>query len=90
MSENYTKKANSIILDNRKKLCITGAEDVSGFNEETVSVITSLGNLIIRGASLHINKLNLDSGEVEVEGIIDSLQYTESKKSKTLMQRLFN
>ena len=90
MSENYNKKPNSIILDNRKKLCITGVDDVMGFNEETVSVTTSMGNLIIRGSSLHINKLNLDSGEVEVEGKIDSLQYTESKQSKSFVQRLFS
>lgn len=82
-------KQHSIILDNRKKLCITGADDVLGFNEETVSVVTSLGNLVVRGSSLHINKLSLDIGEVEIEGVINSLQYTESKSSKSFMQRLF-
>lgn len=87
MTENV--KQHSILLDNRKKLCITGADDVLGFNEEAVNVITSLGNLIVRGSSLHINKLNLDSGEVEIEGVINSLQYTESKSSKSFMQRLF-
>ncbi|MBR1731344.1 MAG: sporulation protein YabP [Ruminococcus sp.] len=90
MSENINKKPSSVILDNRKKLCITGAEDVPGFNEETVNVYTTLGDLIVRGSSLHINKLNLDSGEVEIEGIINSLQYTESKSSKSFIQRLFS
>lgn len=82
-------KQHSIILDNRKKLCITGADDVLGFNEETVNVNTSLGNLIVRGSSLHINKLSLETGEVEIEGAINSLQYTEAKSSKSLMQRFF-
>ena len=90
MSDNINRKPSSVILDNRKKLCITGADDVPGFNEETVSVSTSLGNLIVRGSSLHINKLNLDTGEVEIEGVINSLQYTESKNSKSFMQRLFS
>ena len=90
MSEINIKKPHSIILDNRKKLSITGADDVLGFNEETVSVNTSLGNLIIRGSSLHINKLNLDTGEVEIDGLINSLQYTESKSSKSFKQRLFS
>ena len=90
MSENYNKKPNSVILDNRKKLCVTGVDDVMGFNEETVSLTTSLGDLIVRGSSLHINKLNLDSGEVEVEGTVDSLQYTRSNKSKSFVQRLFS
>ena len=90
MSDNYNKKPSSLILENRKKLSVTGADDVSGFNEDTVSVNTSLGNLIVRGSSLHINRLNLDSGEVEVEGKIDSIQYIESKKSKSVIQRLFS
>ena len=84
-----TNKQHNIILDNRKKLFITGADDVLGFNEEAVNVITSMGNLIVRGSSLHINKLSLDTGEVEIEGVINSLQYTESKSSKSIMQRLF-
>lgn len=88
MDEINTKQHN-IILDNRKKLSITGADDVFGFNEETVSVSTSLGNLIVKGSSLHINKLNLDTGEVEIEGVINSLQYIESKNSKSILQRLF-
>lgn len=87
MTEN--NKQHSIILDNRKKLCITGADDVLGFNEEVVNVNTTMGNLIVRGSSLHINKLSLETGEVEIEGAINSLQYTESKSSKSLMQRLF-
>ncbi len=87
MTEN--NKQHSIILDNRKKLCVTGAEDVLGFNEEVVNVNTTLGNLIVRGSSLHINKLSLETGEVEIDGIINSLQYNESKSSKSIMQRLF-
>ena len=90
MSEIINKKPHSIVMDNRKKLSICGADDVLGFNEETVSVNTSLGNIIIRGSSLHINKLNLDTGEVEIDGVINSLQYTESKNSKSILQRLLS
>ncbi len=81
-------KPHSLVLDNRNKLSLTGVNDVLGFNEETVSVNTSMGDLIIRGTQLHINKLNLDTGEVEIDGKINSLQYTESKSNKSFMQRL--
>lgn len=90
MSENLQKKPHSVILDNRKKLSLTGIEDVQGFNEEAVSVITSLGSLIICGNNLHISKLNLDTGEVEIDGEINSLRYAESKGSKSFVQRLFS
>ncbi len=81
-------KPHNVVLDNRNKLSLTGVNDVLGFNEETVSVNTSMGDLIIRGAQLHINKLNLDTGEVEIDGKVNSLQYTVSKSNKSFMQRL--
>ena len=81
-------KPHSLVLAIRNKLSLSGVNDVLGFNEETVSVNTSMGDLIIRGTQLHINKLNLDTGEVEIDGKINSLQYTESKSNKSFMQRL--
>lgn len=83
-------KPHNLILDNRKKLCLSGIDDVSGFNEETVSLSTQLGGLVVRGSNLHISKLNLDTGEVEIEGTVNSLQYTQSRQNKSFMQRIFN
>ena len=42
------KKTHTLMLDNRSRLSLTGVEDVSGFNEEAVSVRTTDGTLIIR------------------------------------------
>ncbi|MCH5303973.1 MAG: sporulation protein YabP [Ruminococcus sp.] len=81
-------KPHNLILDNRNKLSLTGVDDVLGFNEETVSVNTSMGDLIIRGSKLHISKLNLETGEVEIDGKVNSLQYAETKTNKSFMQRL--
>lgn len=83
-------KPHSLILDNRKKLSLTGVEDVVGFNDEGVNLTTQLGDLVVHGSALHISKLNLDSGEVEIEGVVNSLQYTESKHNKSFMQRIFS
>ncbi len=84
------RKPHNLILDNRKKLSLSGVNDVSGFNEETVSLTTEMGGLVVRGNDLHISKLNLDTGEVEVEGTINSLQYIQSRQNKSFMQRIFN
>lgn len=88
MQENFSKP-HTMLLDNRKKLSLTGVNDVLGFNEELVSIKTSLGDLIVRGSKLHISKLNLETGEVDIDGHINSLQYIESREGKSLMQRLF-
>ena len=81
-------KPHSLILDNRKKLSLTGVEDVSGFNEETVSLKTTAGGLIVTGSALHIGRLDLDTGDVEIEGVINLLNYTDSKTDKGFIQRL--
>ncbi|MCH5298368.1 MAG: sporulation protein YabP [Ruminococcus sp.] len=88
MQENFSKP-HTMLLDNRKKLSLTGVSDVLGFNEELVSIKTSLGDLIVRGSKLHISKLNLETGEVDIDGVINSLQYIESRDGKSFMQRLF-
>lgn len=49
MQEMPKAKNHTVMLDNRGKLVMTGTEDVSGFNEETVSVKTSCGCLVIKG-----------------------------------------
>ena len=83
------KKSHTLMLDNRSKLSLTGVEDVSGFNEEAVSVRTTDGILIIRGSGLHIDRLNLETGDVSVDGSIDSMQYLGSEGSKSKLSRLF-
>lgn len=75
-------KVQNLILENREKLSISGVIDVESFNEESVIVDTEMGILIVRGADLHINKLNLDSSELCVEGDITSCEYSDREKNK--------
>lgn len=65
-----------VIMDNREKLNITGVIDVLSFDEESIACETELGILYIKGENLHVGKLNLDEGELFVEGDIDILEYT--------------
>ena len=88
MAEITKTKPHTLMLDNRKKLVITGAEDVNGFNEDAVSVKTTDGSLIIKGSGLHIDKLNLDAGDVSIEGRVDAMQYI-GNGSKSKLSKLF-
>lgn len=76
-------KVQNLILENREKLSISGVIDVESFNDECVVVDTELGTLVIRGEDLHINKLNLDSSELSIEGDIVSCEYSDSEGSKS-------
>ena len=88
MSEHIVKTNHSLILDNRSSLTLTGVSDVIGFDEQTVNLMTDCGALIIKGDSLHINKLNLDSKDVCIDGTINSLQYL-SHNAKSIKSKLF-
>lgn len=88
MSEHIMKSNHSLILDNRSSLTLTGVSDVIGFDEQTVNLMTDSGALIVKGESLHINKLNLDSKDVCIDGTINSLQYL-SHNTKSIKSKLF-
>ncbi len=88
MSEQIKKSAHSLVLDNRHSLSLTGITDVMGFDEQTVNLSTDFGTLVIKGEALHINKLNLDSKDVSIDGTINSLIYLNNAQ-KSLKSKLF-
>lgn len=79
----------AVNLTGRKRVGITGVEDVDCFNEQIVVLQTSIGTLTITGAALNVSHLNLEDGRVEIEGEIDGLEYSGGKKSNGLLGRLF-
>lgn len=84
------KAAHNIIMESRKQLTITGVMDIDSFDEEQVIVFTEEGELTIRGINLHINKIDVDTGDLSMEGEIDSLSYTENRPQKGgMFSRLF-
>ena len=82
--------AQNIIIENRNRLSVSGVESVVSFDEVTVIVDTVNGTLLIHGSDLHLEKLNLDNGEIKVEGSIDSVEYENFEpKSGGLFSKLF-
>lgn len=76
-------------MDNREKLRISGVSDVSGFDESSVVLETDMGELEIRGEGLHIDKIDLDAGVLEMRGRINELCYEERTAQGSLWTRLF-
>jgi len=71
-------KKHTVTLERRENISVTGILDVISFDEDTVVVDTSMGVLVLRGAGLHVNRLNLDDGSLNVDGEISSITYEES------------
>lgn len=82
----------NIILENRKKLSISGVNDVLSFDDQVVIVDTELGLLTVKGENIKITKLSLDTAEVIIEGEISNLSYSQNNQEKnagTLLSKIF-
>lgn len=83
MQEQSQTAPHNFILENRKKLHISGVTEIDSFDEQTVILFCSLGQLAIRGEGLHINRIDVDSGELSLEGErIDSMAYAENRAAR--------
>lgn len=86
-------KKSSLGLENRKKLTLTGVVEVINFDEETISLNTSLGNLNIKGENLKMDKLDVKNGDVIITGMIYSLVYSNKgikKNKESFIKRIFS
>jgi sporulation protein YabP len=85
------KKLHNLILENRQRLSVSGVTDVESFDEKSVVLDCEQGLLIVRGYDLHINKLNVESGELVIEGDMSSFNYSDegSKKGGGLWAKMF-
>ncbi|MFU0828634.1 MAG: Sporulation protein YabP [Lachnoclostridium sp.] len=86
-------KNHKVTLNARSQATITGVKDVLSFDAGEVLLETEQGILMLRGNDLHVNRLTLEKGEVDVDGKIDSLTYSDTnnygKSGESLISRLF-
>ncbi len=81
----------NLTLEGRKDLIISGVKEVDSFDDKSISVQTSMGDLTIKGQNLNIKKLNLELGDLEIDGKISALIYSEknSNSSEGFFSKLF-
>ena len=81
----------SVMLENREKMTVTGVIDIHSFDDELVLAQTELGILTIKGEDLKMNKLNLENNELIVEGRINLFAYSDTPGTKKtgFMNKLF-
>lgn len=78
-----------LMLEDRRCLTLSGVSDVDSFDETTVVVYTDMGELTVKGEGLHIGRLNVETGDLRVEGRVQSLTYAESAERGGFFRRLF-
>ena len=93
MDNNLNNTFQNLILENREKLNVSGVLDVLSFDDQIIIVETSLGLLTIKGEDLKINKLNIETSDLIIEGLINSLAYSGNsdspRKSGNLLGKIF-
>lgn len=84
-------RPHGLTLEGRQKAVITGVEAVDSFNEQMVVLSTSAGTLTLLGEGLHVSRLNLEDGQLLVDGVIAALEYDERSRAGrgSLFSRLF-
>jgi sporulation protein YabP len=92
--ENKTLRARPhvINLNNREVAGFTGVQDLESFSDTQVVMVADPGVIILHGRDLHIAKLDLDEGQLVVEGYICAVEYDDGEargKSGGLFGRLF-
>lgn len=87
------QRQHKLLLTNRKSCTIGGVADVLSFDPKEILLETDMGMLMIRGGDLHVSRLTLEKGEVDIDGKVDSLTYSESggyaARGESLLARLF-
>lgn len=86
-------RQHKMILQDRRKGSITGISDVVSFDENTIVLDTDMGLLTIKGKELHVSRLTLEKGEVDIDGTVDSFAYSSNeafrRSGESLFARLF-
>ena len=81
--QNQSAMPQNRILEGRKKLSVSGVLDIDSFDEASAVIFTNLGLIEVKGSDIHMNKLNLESGEIVLEGNFDSVVYPDESAGKT-------
>lgn len=83
-------KNSRIVISNRAEINLSGISKVNSATEGLVSVIIGGENCNFEGTNLHIRKLDVESGFVEIEGKINTVKFARAKSGKSFFKRIFS
>ncbi len=83
MDENKKDTAiHRVVMEGRQSLRVSGVEDVESFDDDTIVIYTVDGTMTVKGMDFRINKLSVEDGELEIDGDVDSILYSDSRKEE--------
>ena len=81
MDEKMATHTHRVLMNNRQNGSFSGIVDVLSFDVNEILLETEQGMLHIKGKDLHVNRLDLEKGEVDIDGQVDALNYSQVPKT---------
>lgn len=88
--DNIEAKKHKVIVTGRSHALISGVQDINEFDSNQIDLITNQGKMVIKGKELKVKGLNIEKGDVEIEGKIDSFVYSTKQTEESLVKKLFS
>ena len=86
-TDGMTTEQHDVAVKGRKWMSVTGVASVESCDTHEITLVTRGGPLQIQGSNLHMQRLDLENGVVEVEGTLMGMSYVADKKRKTSLLR---
>ena len=87
--QNLTR--HEICVKDRRTVSISGVKEMISFDEQAVRMLTVCGELVVVGDSLCVKVLDVERGQVVLEGRVDDMDYVEARTEtpRGFLARLF-
>ncbi|MBP2655862.1 MAG: yabP [Firmicutes bacterium] len=83
------KWRHQLSLVDREEMAVEGVANLGSYDEREIVMETEQGMLIVKGEGLNIKNLNLEKGNITIEGTVKSITYDdEVRQKKGLLERL--
>lgn len=80
---------NKLSLINQTNLSVTGIKKAIVVSETALALELENKTLQITGKNMEVKKLDVETGILEVVGVIDTIKYVGQKEKLSLFKRIF-
>ncbi len=77
MEEERRPMPHSILLEERNRLTVSGVRDVDSFDEETLILLTDLGEITVKGEQIKVTRFSAETGDFAATGHFHGFSYAE-------------
>lgn len=80
--EKLPQQSHNVVMEDRKRMVLSGVLDVVAFEEDNVQLKTVLGDLTVRGSGMKMESYHSEVGDLIMHGNIYALVYTNDTGRK--------